>query len=94
MLIRSLASTKKLLKIVRESALEDNKQIPRMESCKWIPKECCVWMVDRENQCYHTECGNDYYFGGNRKGGFCTYCGKLIAIPCIEEDGECLSFSN
>lgn len=93
-MLRRIVSNRKLLKSIKESALEDTKQISRIESCKWISKECCLWMIDRENGCYHTECGYDYSFNDNGRGGFCMYCGRLIAVPSFEEDGECLSFSN
>lgn len=93
-MLRKYMSNKKLLKNLRRNALESNYQVSRIESCRWIPKECCVWMVDRENGCYHTECCYNYSFDNSRRGAFCTYCGKLIAVPCIEKDGECLSFSN
>lgn len=93
-MFKKIMSKKELLKNLRKNTLESNYQTSRMKSCRWIPKECCIWMTDRANGCYYTECGHNYSFDNNKRGGFCTYCGKLIAVPCIEKDGECLSFSN
>ena len=58
------------------------------------PRECCWWVFDKKNKCYHTQCGHDYSFSTNGRGGFCMYCGRVNVVSNVEEINEWLGISN
>ena len=67
----------------RNNEVDTNRQI-----------QCCWWVFDKENKCYHTQCGHDYSFNTNGRGGFCMYCGRVNVVSNVEEINEWLGISN
>ena len=78
-MLRKIMSRKKS----KNSEADTNRQI-----------QCCWWVFDKENKCYHTQCGHDYSFSTNGRGGFCMYCGRVNVVSNVEEINEWLGISN
>ena len=83
---------RKLLKGGKKNRTEEDSSRQILKDLR--PRECCWWVFDKENKCYHTQCGHDYSFNTNGRGGFCMYCGKVNVVSNVEEINEWLGVSN
>ena len=52
-----------MLKMLRKIMPKKKSRNDEVDTNRQI--QCCWWVFDKENKCYHTQCGHDYSFNTN-----------------------------